>query len=490
MRRHYSKARRRLGGLLKQSRTALLLAGGLAALAGVMTGRADAQSPFNAEWLFSDEPLLPGLKNQDLVEGWKYSAGAELRHRYMDERNRLRPLGELARDTYHLYRFVPYVELKHENITLYVQAIDAENWESTLPPVPIDVNRNDLLQYYFDLNLYDFEEGGQLRLKVGRQFLLYGSQHLISPLAWANTYRNFEGLKLYYSGEVWNVDVFAVKPVNGAAAFLQYHPYSRDEWDSSQTFGGVYATYKKLPNSTLDLYWLWLYENRDVSTRLEGNRHTIGARVAGKQPFFSPEASLQGVQLTWDLEGAYQFGRDRVFSGANLDVSAGFVSLLGGFEFTELPWTPGIGGIFYWGSGDHDPTDGRNGTVTTLFPLGHAYWGQIDNFNGSNLQDLGVQVTLKPADRLTLNIQYHFFNKDQAADAIWNIAGAPFGNLVTPETDIGQELDLVATYQFNKNLQVQAGYFWFWYGEAVSQNAGIAPRKDAQQFYLMTTWQF
>lgn len=479
------------------ARRVAILALNCVILSHLAAGRAAAQSPPDSSWLFredswlfSDEPLLPGLKNQDLVEGWKYSAGAEFRHRYMDERNRLRPLGETARDTYHLYRFAPWVELQHELVTLYVQGIDAENFEERLPPVAIDVNRTDLLQYYFDLNLLDLEEGGQLRLKGGRQFLLYGSQHLVSPLAWANTYRNFEGLKLSYTDEFWTVDGFVVKPVNGAASFLQFHPYSRDEWDASQTFSGVYATYKKLPHGTLDLYWLWLAEERDLPTRLEGNRHTIGARLAGKQPFFSEEASLQGVLLTWDLEGAYQFGRDRVFSGTKLDVSAGFVSLLGGFEFTELPWTPGLGGIFYWGSGDHDPTDGTNGTFTTLFPLGHAYWGQIDNFSGANLQDFGAQATLKPTKRLTLNAQYHFFNKDQATDAIWNIAGAPLGNLVTPETDVGQELDLVATMQFNKNLQVQAGYFWFWYGEAVSRNAGIAPREDAQQFYVMTTWQF
>ena len=48
---------------------------------------------------------------------------------------------------------------------------------------------------------------------------------------------------------------------------------------------------------------------------------------------------------------------------------------------------------------------------------------------------------------------------------------------------------MIATYQVNKNLQVQAGYSWFWYDAAVSQDAAIA-RSDADQFYLMITMGF
>lgn len=456
------------------------------AVGGVSTLYAQSPQPnTDSRWLFSDEPLLPGLKNQDLVEGWKYSAGAELRHRHMDERNRLRPLGGVRRDTYELYRFTPWAELKHENVTLYAQGIDAETFGEDIPPVPIDVNRFDLLQYYADINLMDFDNDGQLRVKVGRQFLVYGSQHLVSNLGWSNTFRNFEGVKGTYSDEAISIDAFWTKPVNGAASARQLHPYSRDEWDSSQTFSGVYTTLKQAPGGTLDLYWLWLYEEDDLANRLDGNRHTIGSRYAGKLPLVE-----KSLSLTWDVEGAYQFGRDDVGPGPKQDVSAGFFSSLTGLAFEDLPWTPTISNRTYWGSGDRDPTDGTNQTFSTLFPLGHAYWGQIDNFNGSNLFDIGPQFSVKPHEKLTLATQYHFFRKAEVSDFVWNVAGAPLGNLTTTSRDLGQELDLVATMQFNKNLQVQAGYFWFWYGDAVSRNPGLAGLDDAQQFYLMTTWAF
>ncbi|MCH7686926.1 MAG: hypothetical protein IH899_09635 [Planctomycetes bacterium] len=54
--------------------------------------------------------------------------------------------------------------------------------------------------------------------------------------------------------------------------------------------------------------------------------------------------------------------------------------------------------------------------------------------------------------------------------------------------EIGEELDLVADYQFNPNFSVQAGYFWFWYGSAVV-NSGLN-RDDAEQFTLQTTLRY
>ena len=42
-------------------------------------------------------------------------------------------------------------------------------------------------------------------------------------------------------------------------------------------------------------------------------------------------------------------------------------------------------------------------------------------------------------------------------------------------------------YQVNKNLQLQSGYFWFFYGDAVEE---AAPRPDADMFYFFADWNF
>ena len=72
------------------------------------------------------------------------------------------------------------------------------------------------------------------------------------------------------------------------------------------------------------------------------------------------------------------------------------------------------------------------------------------------------------------------------------MAGAPFPNPGVPGTsdkDIGTEIDIIATYQATKNLQIQAGYSWFFYGDAVTNDAAIN-RDDADFFYFMSTLNF
>ncbi len=458
------------------------------ALLFVCTSVAQAQekSLLNLDVLTSDDKLLAPLQGQKILDDWTYSVGGSLRYRYIDERNRLRPPLPAGRSTYSQWRFNPYFELKYTDlVTAYIEGIDASTFGNELPQVAIDENRMDLLQAYIDLNLMDFDGDGSLHYRYGRQFLNYGSQHLVSPLGWGNTFRNFEGHKLYYNSKSFSIDAFAVQPVNGASGNV-FRPESYDHADSSRWFSGVYATLKEVPYGTLDLYWLWLNENEDRANVIDGNRHTIGARYAGKKD------ATADVVWNWDLEGAYQFGNEDFNGALNEKIKAGFISAQSGLTFSEIPWTPNVTGIFYWGSGDGTPGDGTNNTVNTLFPLGHAYWGQIDNFNGQNLLDYGVHLTVKPHQKLTLLAGGHLFEKARGADAIYNVAGAPFGGVTASPRDLGTELDLIATYQVNKNLQVQAGYFWFWYGDAVSKNpnALVANRGDAEQFYTYIDWSF
>jgi hypothetical protein len=77
----------------------------------------------------------------------------------MDEESRLRP-GGAARTTYDLWRITPYLELKNgDDITAYVQAIDASIFNQELAITGIDQNRSDLLQFYVDVKLAEGCDG-------------------------------------------------------------------------------------------------------------------------------------------------------------------------------------------------------------------------------------------------------------------------------------------------------------------------------------------
>jgi len=440
--------------------------------------------------LDSEGPLLIGPRNERLAEGLTYSAGAGLRYRFIDERNKLRPPLAAARTNYQQWRFTPFLELKYGGwLTAYAQAIDASTLGEDVHELIIDTNRADMLRYYVDLNLGEIN-GGDLHVKVGRQFIKYGSQHLLSPLAWANTYRNFEGFKAYYQSDDWSIDAFALRPVNGAT-LNAYRPQSYDTPDQSRMLSSVYLGYHGMEHSVLELYWIWLNENEDRVAILDGDRHTFGARYAGDTPI-SESCGERVVSFLWDYEGGFQVGKEDFITGPNQDIQAGYLSLMSDIRLDQVAWKPTMRALFWWGSGDDDPTDGTSQTVSTLFPLGHGYWGQIDNFNGQNLLDYSLQCTVNPTQKLAVNAQWHWFDKSSKHDAIYNLAGVPFGGVSSSSRDLGNELDLVATYQFNPNLTLQTGYFWYWFGDAVRSNSHpvVANRNDAEMFYTYLDWTF
>ena len=133
--------------------------------------------------------------------------------------------------------------------------------------------------------------------------------------------------------------------------------------------------------------------------------------------------------------------------------------------------------------GDKAVGDNSNNTFSVLFPLGHAYWGISDNLSGQNLYDFSLQGDVKPTDKTTLTCAYHWFEMVDGDDRAYNVAGVPVG-APGNGTDLGDALDLYASYAFNPNFDVQVGYFWFWYGRFIDRTT---PRDDATQFYLQTS---
>ncbi len=89
--------------------------------------------------------------------------------------------------------------------------------------------------------------------------------------------------------------------------------------------------------------------------------------------------------------------------------------------------------------------------------------GLIDNIARQNIQDVNFRATVKPTKKTQLQAAMHFFYLSNQNDSLYQITGAPLGT-PTGNNDVGNELDLLAQYNFNQNFSVEAGYFWFWYG--------------------------
>lgn len=340
----------------------------------------------------------------------------------------------------------------------YAEAIDATSAWEDLPPRPTEENRFDALNLFGDARIID-GNGGDLWLRAGRQELLYGAQRLISPLDWSNTRRTFDGVKMFWRGEKWDVDGFWTRPVPFSQHVNNDHNF--DAPDPNQEFFGLYASRKDWKNHKLDLYYLRLAKYDGV---VPFQNHTFGSRYEGKC-----EAWL------WEAEAGYQFG-----GFGPLDHSAGFYTLGGGRKLQRFGWNPVVWVYYDWASGDRDPTDGVHGTFNQLFPLGHKYFGWMDIVGRQNIEDWNFQLTLTPRPNLEFILWWHVFHLQQARDALYDAAGTPIR--VDPTgaagSDVGNEADLSLRWTFRPRADVLFGYSHLFPGPFLLHTPGGAEGRD------------
>ncbi len=452
---------------------------------------------FGENWKdVSSDRLLPFDTFEDLT----ISVGGELRYRYMDESNRLRaPFAKPGSATYDLVRWRNYLDIKYSDwIRGYIEMIDASSNFSDLPVTGIDVNHWDIQNAFIDLKVLERNDK-PVWLRPGRQELSFGSQRLVSPLDWANTRRNFEGLRLTSPGTDWDLDAWITHPVNTATAGdgggfgpnLGVNNFANklDTANRGITFGGGWATYKGLKDNTIHTFLL--YDHHDAFTG--GIGFPVGDRVTyGNNWVGTFNVSGGARQWLTDVEGGYQFGTDHgqlaaLGATGTQTVSAGYFTGGLGHCWKSLPWEPTIWGFYDYASGSNNPKGGTDSTFFQYYGLTHAYLGLIDNIARQNITDANYRVTLKPTQKLQLTMAQHFFQLATAHDTLYTVTGQPFGTTGHGK-DVGNEIDFIGTYTYNQNLSLELGYFFFQYGSYVE--AATPGRGNAGEFYVQTTFKY
>ena len=202
---------------------------------------------------------------------------------------------ENADDTFTLYRALFHADWHFgDNLRVFSEFKHADVSGRDLPGGArlIDRDRSEIQQLFVE---YKFNIGDQssLSLRVGRQEYGFGKSRLVSPLPWANSLRNWDGITGIFETQNLNVNFF----------YSSFNPVDQDSFnnnDSNNTLSGIYAKQKLNSNSGIEYYWL-ASERDDVSfngTSGNEDRDTFGLRHWGK---INP-------RLSYELEGAYQNG--------------------------------------------------------------------------------------------------------------------------------------------------------------------------------------
>jgi hypothetical protein len=427
-------------------------------------------SSFDADFRYvekiapADRDLVEHLKRIEVNDCLLLSTGGQFFGRFANEHNSR--LTE-ADNSYLLGRTRIFGDLViGDTARVFGEYLWADSFSEELPPLPIDVDRGDILNLFLDVNLMEYEDH-PVFVRMGRQELLFGSQRLISTLDWSNVRRTFDAVRVFRRGEKWDFDAFF-------AQFVPANPSELDRADENQDLAGAWLTHRPRAGQFLDFYYLHLHNSNDIVqqgiARAPTQVHTLGTRWAGDRN-----------RWLWDYELMLQLGEQ-----AEADLVAGAATAGIGRNFDPSGWSPTAWLHYDYASGDADPTDGDAHTFNHLYPFGHYYMGWIDQVGRQNIHDLNAELIAYPTPWITCILQYHRFWLNQSRDALYNAAGVAIRRDATGAagSDVGDEIDVIINFHLAKYTDVLVGYSHLFGGRFLEQTAGGNLAADAELFHM------
>ena len=449
-----------------ESVLAVLVVIGAAAVAPIGEAHAADRPAFHTLRFEEDWSVLADTQERDgRIDDYKHialsesgevwlSLGGQLRERveFWQDFNFGEPTGSDSDDVFLLSRMRAHADLHlGPNVRVFTELISALATDRDLPGGrrTLDVDEFDLQNGFLEVNLSPAEDS-DIRIRAGRQELLFGKQRLVSPLDWSNTRRQFDGVTALWAGELWQATAFWSR-------LVEKKKYDFNKTDDDNELYGIYGSARPGGIAQVDLYWLALRRDDATINGTTGDedRHTLGARVQGL---------LADTGLDYDVEAAWQGGEI-----GSADINAGMVSLAVGRDgHDDIRSRAEIG--FDFASGDDDPGDGKIETFNQLFPLGHKYLGFIDAVGRQNVIDLRGSASANLISKVRSGVDVHYFRRASSDDAAYNAGGGVLraGTAGTSKY-VGVEVDLTLKIPVSAYTLVGFGYSHFFAGDFIDQ---------------------
>jgi hypothetical protein len=387
--------------------------------------------------------LLLGLANTvraQAEDGWSFKAGADERFRF--EHRTDFDFNEYADDNggffFNRLRLSGKASLRDE-IEVFVEALDAQVGSYQTKSILGQKDELDFFQGYVRLN--DILNS-RVDIKLGRQSLDFGKGRLIGAPTWSNRVRSFDAALAHFDSEGLYGDVFYGQTVN-------YDDHNFNKSREDEKLIGIYGGHQKDKDSPLvEGYFFDLIDYRS-STKIK--RYTVGLRHKGKV----------GDLFEFDMEAPYQFGEQ-----GSLDISAYAFHIDLAKKVDDWLWEPKFVVEYNQASGDKDPNDDENNSFTPLYQSTHTANGIMDFLRWQNLREAAFSAQLTLNKKIKLTPQLNFFWLEDNSDSFYNTSGTAVRTKTTGDRDhyLGNEASLVANYDVNKYLKLEAGAAHFFAG--------------------------
>ncbi len=394
-----------------------------------------------------------------------------------------------------------------DNVSAVVRLVNQRDWNRATKAIMIGTRLNpngrcgytpldDEFDVAVDLAYVELKDFiySPLTLTVGRQDIWIGKGFIVG----ANQQNIGNVLANDVGGELTAPEYTAINSFDAAKAVLDYDPWtitgifakieenvvgsSDDVTLYGVNVGYVFDVYK----ADIEGYW-FNKDDQQVENWAAGDKHGNDVHAVGARTTFDPIDVL-----TIDVEGAYQFGRyvgtrrqtaERERSAYAFDIAAEWRYLM-----DKYAWKPKLGGeiIIYSGNEEEENPDVVSGDYTGWDPM---YRGKFDSaireFTGryyvsamypqlntaplqsspdaafTNQQQYIIKGTIEPIETVTVNANYNLFCTMQD---IQDATGT------THDGIIGQEIDVVATWDYTEDVTFGILGAWFFPHDDVYAN--------------------
>jgi hypothetical protein len=284
---------------------------------------------------------------------------------------------------------------------------------------------------------------GWVDVVAGRQVLAFGDERVIGPSDWLNVGRTFNVARVDFHHSADKVSVFASSVVPGDNNDL-HNALPGDN------LYGVYGDFKTvIPKATFEPYVLWRVAPANPALQEEvGRGHlnevTIGLHMKGTLP----------ADFDYNTEFDGQTGS---LGASSIRAWAGYASV--GKTFRKVAASPRVFIEGNYASGTKNPAGREWNTFDSLYPSNHDKYAFADQVGRRNLVQFRVGVEQDLGKKWKLKQAFEGFWLATANDNLYASNGA----IAVPahpgaSRHIGNEIDLVAEYQWNPGLSFGFGY--------------------------------
>lgn len=339
-------------------------------------------------------------------------------------------------------------------------------------------------------------------VKLGRQELVYDDERLLGGLGWLQQGRRHDAIIFKLNKHSWTAHAGFAYNQN---AEYKNQPKSGQVFNPvpDQTYTGPNTIYPAGTNGIVALYkameFLYISKKTPIGTpsflffRDDFSKYHFASTDSAKlNPIYGASTwgrMTTGVFLPFRLHkklslttsAFYQFGKDR--TGKNLSAY-----LLSMYSMYTCSKKFGFGpGIDYTSGNDGTQPASTNHQFDPLYGTPHKFWGYMDYFyvadpfsNGgarNGLIDYYMKTKVTPNEKWLLTADLHGF-------ALSNKQTDATGALLSK--NLGAELDLVASYNLAKAINLEAGYSSFF----ATPSLAATKVKNVPDASLQSNWAY